>query len=301
MLRPTVTNDDNYLSKIIKYIPAEVIAVYTAAAGILKPVGGEAINLSAYKVTVIIILVLTPIWTYFAVIDKPTSLPEEPKPVKRAVFHAIIATISFIVWLFAIGDMLFIAWWCEIKQIKCLYDAKVASLVLILYTGLIVPLLERIVLGKPVPPKPYKRSLIDPTAQKIIDTCGDKFEDHKSDCSGFATAVAKEFGIIFAGNADSIVTQIQGAGWTKLDNGVAAKGKADAGWFVVAGLKSSDHTPPRNNGHVAIVVSGGLAHGKYPTGSWGTLGGEGSLNKTLNYAWNTNDRDNVLYYCRQVP
>ena len=34
--RPQITEDDNFLSKIIKYIPAEVIAVYTAIVGVLK-------------------------------------------------------------------------------------------------------------------------------------------------------------------------------------------------------------------------------------------------------------------------
>jgi hypothetical protein len=44
-----------------------------------------------------------------------------------------------------------------------------------------------------------------------------------------------------------------------------------------------------------VVVAGGLAHNKYPTGYWGRLGGAGERNKTLNYAWKTVDRDKVTY------
>jgi hypothetical protein len=70
--------------------------------------------------------------------------------------------------------------------------------------------------------------------------------------------------------------------------------------LVIAGLKSSEHRPPRNNGHVAIVVSGPLANGKYPTGYWGSSGGASAKNQTLNYSWNAADRDNVHYAAHSV-
>jgi len=302
MFRPAINNDDNYLSKIIKYIPAEVIAVYTAVVGVLKPENSSSTpDTHVYIILLLIIIGLTPIWTYLAVLDN-TDIKEPPPKKKRAAFHAAIATISFCIWLFAIGDELFISWWCRNAEAgKCTYSAKFSSLILILYTGLFVPLLERLVLGKSVPPTPLnKQSLTDPVAQKIIDECQAQFEAYKSDCSGFAKAVANSFAINFTGKADDIVEQIQSKEWTQLKDGIAAKTKADAGWFVVAGLKSSNHTPPRNNGHVAIVVSGPLANDKYPTGYWGTLGGTGMKNTTLNYAWNTADRDHVIYWAKKV-
>ena len=107
---------------------------------------------------------------------------------------------------------------------------------------------------------------INANAQSIIDECEAKFEAHKSDCSGFVKAVASEFSITLTGQADDIVDQIIGTGWTRLTDGVDAKNKADAGWFVVGGLKSIDNVPPQANGHVVIVVSGPLAHAKYPSG-----------------------------------
>lgn len=138
------------------------------------------------------------------------------------------------------------------------------------------------------------------TAQSIIDECESNFEVNKSDCSGFVKAVASKFATTLTGQADNIVDQIKGTDWTILFDGVEAKEKADSGWLVVAGLKSSDNVPPQNNGHVAIIVSGGLAQQKYPTGYWGKLGGIGEKNKTINWAWNKDSRDKVTYSGKQV-
>ncbi len=129
--------------------------------------------------------------------------------------------------------------------------------------------------------------------QAIIDSCEKHWDDNKDNCSGFVKAVASDFGIQLTGLADDIVDQI--SAWEAAADGVAAKSAADSGYFVVAGLKGADHSPPRQHGHVAIVVQGPLARGKYPTGYWGSDGGVGEKNKTLNYAWREADRDNVLY------
>lgn len=141
---------------------------------------------------------------------------------------------------------------------------------------------------------------INANAQLIIDSCESNFETNKSDCSGFVKAVASDFAVTLTGQADNIVDQIKGADWTVLADGVDAKNKADEGWLVIAGLKSSDNVPPQNNGHVVVIVSGGLAQQKYPTGYWGKLGGVGEKNKTINWAWNKDSRDKVTYSCKQV-
>lgn len=64
---------------------------------------------------------------------------------------------------------------------------------------------------------------------------------------------------------------------------------------MVAGLNGEDHQPPRSHGHVVIVITGPLAHDKYPSAYWGTLGATGRKNQTLNWAWNIRDRDHVTY------
>lgn len=136
--------------------------------------------------------------------------------------------------------------------------------------------------------------------QAMIDRCEAAFEANKNDCSAFVRAVASASGVTLTGQADNIVDQITGSGWVALTGGVQAAAMADAGMLVIAGLKAADHTPPRSNGHVAIVVSGALAHGKYPTGYWGSSGGSSAKNQTLNYSWNSSDRDNVHYAARSI-
>jgi hypothetical protein len=140
----------------------------------------------------------------------------------------------------------------------------------------------------------------NPTAQQIIDECEANFETNKSDCSGFVKSVATAFSINLTGQADNIVDQITSSGWTILSDGIDAKNKADDGLFVVAGLKSFDNVPQQRNGHVAIIVSGELAQQKYPTGYWGKYGGVGEKNKTINWAWNRDSRDKVIYSAKPV-
>lgn len=138
-------------------------------------------------------------------------------------------------------------------------------------------------------------------AARIITACEAQWDANKSDCSSFAQAVATNLGVTLPTPADAIVDEITtGAGWVPLEDGIAAKQAADLGKLVVGGLKGADHQPPRTHGHVVIVVSGGLAHGKYPTAYWGTLGGVGAKNQTVNWAWKAVDRDQVQYAAQSV-
>lgn len=137
-------------------------------------------------------------------------------------------------------------------------------------------------------------------AQQVIDTCESEFDAHSNDCSGFAKAVAKDLGIDLSGLADDICDQIQGSDWNQLTDGVAAKQMADAGYFVIGGLKGADNVPPQTHGHVVVVVSGPLAHDKYPSAYWGKLNGVGSKDQTVNYAWNQASRDLVIYAAKAL-
>lgn len=142
----------------------------------------------------------------------------------------------------------------------------------------------------------------DDLKQKVIKACELQFEAQKSNCSGFVKSVAKELNITLTGQADNIVDTINGDGWNKLGKGKGAdaKAKADSGEFVIGGLKSNEHDPKRTNGHVVVIVSGGLAHKKYPTGYWGSLGGPSGKNQTINFSWNNKDRDNVFYSSKVI-
>ena len=68
----------------------------------------------------------------------------------------------------------------------------------------------------------------------VVKALGNKY---KSDCSGFAKAVAEDFGIVLTGQANDIVDQIQKQPWQLLKSGSEASNKA-AG-LVVAGLKGA--------------------------------------------------------------
>jgi len=136
---------------------------------------------------------------------------------------------------------------------------------------------------------------MNPSAQHIINICEAKFDANADNCSGFVKAVSIELSVALSGQADDIVSQIQSGDWQQLADGIEAKTKADDGWLVVGGLQGAQNLPPQSHGHVAIVVSGPLAHGRYPSGYWGKLGSTGKKNTTINWAWNTDSRDKVIY------
>ena len=70
---------------------------------------------------------------------------------------------------------------------------------------------------------------------------------------------------------------------------------AGAGKFVVAGLRGDEQFEHSNHGHVVVVATGPLAHGRYPSAYWGRLGGDGAKFETVNWAWTEHDRDRVTY------
>ena len=130
--------------------------------------------------------------------------------------------------------------------------------------------------------------------KKIVDACEKYWAINQYNCSGFVKDVAADLGIGLSGQANEIVDTIQTKPWTVLKSGAEAKEKAALGKFVVGGLKDSPH------GHIVVVVDGPLAHGKYPTAYWGSLGGIGKKHTTVNWSWGKNDRDRVTYCCIDI-
>lgn len=147
---------------------------------------------------------------------------------------------------------------------------------------------------------PFDRLGINPEAKRIIDACEDEWPANKSDCSGFVKDVSAAFGIVLSGQANEIVDQLTGPGWTEVPNGELAKQAADDGKLVIGGLKGSDQRTPSSHGHVVVVVSGPLAKDRYPTAYWGTLGGTGARAKTTNWAWKAGDRDKTRFAARSI-
>ena len=133
------------------------------------------------------------------------------------------------------------------------------------------------------------------TAEEIISACESEWDEHKADCSGFVKAVAARLHVPLHGMANDIVNAVSQPPWSQLSDGVAAEASAAAGRFVVAGLRGSDQAHPSEHGHIVVIVRGTLDRGRYPTAYWGQLGGIGRKAATINFAWNPQDRDRVIY------
>jgi hypothetical protein len=161
-------------------------------------------------------------------------------------------------------------------------------------------------IGVPHPSSPRGEQLVEwnPTEsvdrskpKSIAEVCEANWAANKSDCSAFVKAVAADLGIQLTGLANDIVDQVGRSPWVSLKkDGVAARSRADAGFFVIGGLKVLG-----GHGHVVVVTPGPLAFSKYPTAYWGRLNGTGKKNTTINFAWNEADRDKVLYFYLNVP
>lgn len=84
---------DTYLDKVVKYIPADIVALWLAATGAIneaKSVPSVGLLWAVFGV----LLVATPIW-----VIRLTN--EQGKPPART--QAVIATGAFAVWVFAVG------------------------------------------------------------------------------------------------------------------------------------------------------------------------------------------------------
>ncbi len=155
--RPAVKEDDGYIQKIIKYIPAEIMTGYTVLVGFLTI--NVSTDIPTYKIYYIVLLcilaVITPVWTFYAVLDNDNPSVLE-KNRKRAFFHSIIATLAFAIWVYSIGNPLLKAVLCGCQTVECQdcikYSPILGSIILVLFT-IMTPLIERIILGTKLPTK----------------------------------------------------------------------------------------------------------------------------------------------------
>ena len=135
------------------------------------------------------------------------------------------------------------------------------------------------------------------TNQEIVDACRKHYAAHSDDCSGFVRAVTSELGHPVSGTANGIMNGLASSRQWELVTREQAVAAVHTGALVIAGLKSQDHNPPRNNGHVVIVVDGALYRGTYPLVWGGSIGNAQSRgNKSVGEVWSRADRDHVLYY-----
>lgn len=136
------------------------------------------------------------------------------------------------------------------------------------------------------------------TNEQIVAACRKHYTAFSNDCSGFVRAVTAELGHPVSGNANGIMNELANSTstWQPITREAAVEA-VKAGALVIAGLKSHDHNPPRNNGHVVIVVDGALYRNTYPLVWGGSIGSAQSPGtKSVGEVWSRADRDSVLYY-----
>jgi hypothetical protein len=93
---------DDYFSKLVKYIPAEIIAAYLAADGITRSaIDDDAGRLETYLwIFLLVGLLVTPVYLWRVV-----------KVRKR--LQLILATVAFGAWVFGIGGAFSFTGWYE--------------------------------------------------------------------------------------------------------------------------------------------------------------------------------------------
>ncbi len=114
---------NGYLSRVITYIPGDIVAAYVAAAGALEQARDTVpIELMLWLVAATL-LVLTPLWILI------TARPDNGQP---ALFQAIAGTVAFACWVFALGGPFAYQPW---------YQPVYGTLALT-FTTLVIPLAE---------------------------------------------------------------------------------------------------------------------------------------------------------------
>jgi hypothetical protein len=125
----SATDIKEYLDRVAKYVPAEVVAAYISANGVATQARAQGILFSLIFAAC---LICTPIY-----ITRFTNTRRE------AWINSLMGVTAFIVWAYATGGGL-------IKYLDW-YDAPTASVILVLFTlisGAVVPVVKQ------QPPKP---------------------------------------------------------------------------------------------------------------------------------------------------
>jgi hypothetical protein len=122
----SVNTADDYVSRVLKHIPSEIVMAYIAIDGVLRTSYNAGIPserqtlLTLQWITLAAMTILTPLWLYRVM------------RVKRSA-QLFISTLSVPVWLFALGGPFALLDW---------YEPAFGAVVLPIYT-LIVPIISR--------------------------------------------------------------------------------------------------------------------------------------------------------------
>ena len=84
---------DGYFDRLLKYIPSDIVAAWVAIIGLIAAAEGVPVPTLLW-IMFAVFVVMTAVWTYMQ--TREADMP----PAKTQI---AIATISFIVWVFALG------------------------------------------------------------------------------------------------------------------------------------------------------------------------------------------------------
>lgn len=125
---PSSNPAEEYIAKIIRYVPGSIIAGYTSMIGLVSQ--SQPYQLQLSWAIFGFCLILAPLYVMFV----PDSIPNTKDCSKR--FHVVASFISFAVWGFALGGPFTSLPW---------YSPIYGSLALIAAT-LLMPLLEKLLM-----------------------------------------------------------------------------------------------------------------------------------------------------------
>ena len=117
---------NQYLNRVVKYIPVEAIAIYMLMLGLISAVGGNAYHWLSLAVFTI------------CAIGNPIWLCRFAKPGDRIMTHITVSFVAFIIWTYALGGQ---SGWFGTAAMN-VFDPVIASFALSLFTfisGFIVP------------------------------------------------------------------------------------------------------------------------------------------------------------------
>lgn len=124
----TKLKSNSYLSKVVSYIPGEIVAAYVAATGALEQAKDSVPVEILLWVVAGVLLLLTPVWILATARDQHQRYP---------VFSATAGTLAFACWVFALGGPFAYRPW---------YQPVYGTLALSFVT-LIIPLAESMVVS----------------------------------------------------------------------------------------------------------------------------------------------------------
>jgi hypothetical protein len=131
MKRPTAASGDSYVSKMVIYIPTEIIAAYVAVSGFIKGLPLRQ-QFTWFCIVAVGMLLLTPAYLWSA-----TASPGR----KRTLAHPITGAIAFGAWVFATGGP-FEHFQLAPDGSSGWYSRAIGSIVLV-FVCLMLPVIER--------------------------------------------------------------------------------------------------------------------------------------------------------------